>query len=203
MKQFTTLTLPYAYDALEPYIDKETMTLHHEKHHVTYTTKLNEALAKHPEMEVETVESLLMGLDLVPEDIRPAVRNHGGGHVNHAMFWEIMGPDAGGKPSGELLKAIESVFGSYESFVEKFNDAAMTQFGSGWAWLSVDGGKLIVEKTPNQDTPISMGRTPILCLDVWEHAYYLKYRNVRPDYIKAWWNVVNWKNVEQKFKKAI
>ncbi|OGY82989.1 MAG: superoxide dismutase [Candidatus Kerfeldbacteria bacterium RIFCSPLOWO2_01_FULL_48_11] len=203
MKQFTTLTLPYAYDALEPYIDKETMTLHHDKHHVTYTTKLNEALAKHPEMEVETVESLLMGLDLVPEDIRPAVRNHGGGHVNHAMFWEIMGPDAGGKPSGELLKAIESVFGSYESFVEKFNDAAMTQFGSGWAWLSVDGGKLIVEKTPNQDTPISMGRTPILCLDVWEHAYYLKYRNVRPDYIKAWWNVVNWKNVEQKFKKAI
>ena len=203
MKQFTTLTLPYAYDALEPYIDKETMTLHHEKHHVTYTTKLNEALAKHPEMEVETVESLLMGLDLVPEDIRPAVRNHGGGHLNHAMFWEIMGPDAGGKPSGELLKAIESVFGSYESFVEKFNDAAMTQFGSGWAWLSVDGGKLIVEKTPNQDTPISMGRTPILCLDVWEHAYYLKYRNVRPDYIKAWWNVVNWKNVEQKFKKAI
>ena len=203
MKQFTTLTLPYAYDALEPYIDKETMTLHHDKHHVTYTTKLNEALAKHPEMEVETVESLLMGLDLVPEDIRPAVRNHGGGHVNHAMFWEIMGPDAGGKPSGELLKAIESVFGSYESFVEKFNDAAMTQFGSGWAWLSVDGGKLIVEKTPNQDTPISMGRTPILCLDVWEHAYCLKYRNVRPDYIKAWWNVVNWKNVEQKFKKAI
>ncbi|MFH1235537.1 MAG: superoxide dismutase [Parcubacteria group bacterium] len=203
MKTFTTPDLPYAYDALEPYIDKDTMTLHHDKHHVTYTTKLNEALAKHPEMEVETVESLLMCLDSVSEDIRPAVRNHGGGHVNHALFWEIMGQNAGGKPSGELMKAIESAFGSYESFVEKFNDAATTQFGSGWAWLSVDKGTLVVEKTPNQDTPISMGRTPILCLDVWEHAYYLKYRNVRPDYIKAWWNVVNWKNVEQKFKKAI
>ncbi len=203
MKKFETPALPYAYDALEPYIDKETMTLHHDKHHVTYTTKLNEALAKHPEIEVQTVEELLKDLNAVPEDIRPAVRNHGGGHLNHAIFWEIMGPDAGGKPAGKLLKAIEKDFGSFESFAEQFSDAATTQFGSGWAWLSVDGGKLVVEKTPNQDSPLSAGRTPILTLDVWEHAYYLKYRNVRPDYIKAWWNVVNWANVQKRFEQSM
>jgi len=191
MKKFETPPLPYAYDVLEPYIDKETMMLHHDKHHVTYTIKLNEALAKHPEIEVQTVEQLLMDLNAVPEDIRPAVRNHGGGHVNHALFWEVMGPNAGGKPTGSLLSAIEKDFGGWEDFVKMFEDAATTQFGSGWAWLSVDGGKLVVEKTPNQNSPLSAGRTPILALDVWEHAYYLKYRNARADYIKAWWNVVN------------
>lgn len=202
MPKFETPALPYAYDALEPYIDKETMMLHHDKHHVTYTTKLNEALAKHPELDVQTVEELLRDLDAVPEDIRPAVRNHGGGHLNHALFWEVMGPNAGGKPTGELLSAIESAFGSYEAFVEKFNDAATTQFGSGWAWLSIDGEKLVIEKTSNQDSPLSAGRTPILTLDIWEHAYYLKYRNVRADYIKVWWNVVNWESVLKRFKEA-
>lgn len=203
MPTFETPPLPYAYDALEPYIDKETMTLHHDKHHVTYTTKLNEALAKHPEITASTVEELLKDLNAIPEDIRPAVRNHGGGHVNHAMFWESMGPNAGGQPSGKLMDAITKDFGGFDQFVTLFNDAATTQFGSGWAWLSLDGGKLIVEKTPNQDSPISSGHTPILGLDVWEHAYYLKYRNVRPDYIKAWWNVVNWDTVQKRFEQAV
>lgn len=202
MSKFETPALPYAYDALEPYIDKETMTLHHDKHHVTYTTKLNEALAKHPEITASTVEELLKDLSAIPEDIRPAVRNHGGGHVNHTMFWESMGANAGGQPSGALMEAITKDFGGFDQFVTLFNDAATTQFGSGWAWLSVDGGKLVVEKTPNQDTPISSGRTPILGLDVWEHAYYLKYRNVRPDYIKAWWSVVNWANVQKRFDQV-
>ncbi|MFA6908286.1 MAG: superoxide dismutase [Patescibacteria group bacterium] len=203
MKNFETPSLPYAYDALEPFIDKETMVLHHDKHHVTYTTKLNEALAKHPELDVENAEQLLKDLQSVPEDIRPAVKNHAGGHVNHALFWEIMGPDAGGAPTGKLKEAIESTFGGWDGFVKLFEDAATTQFGSGWAWLSVDGGKLIVEKTSNQDSPLSAGRTPVLALDVWEHAYYLKYRNVRADYIKAWWNVVNWKHVEKLFAQAV
>jgi len=203
MKKFETPSLPYAYDALEPFIDKETMVLHHDKHHVTYTTKLNEALAKHPELDVENAEQLLKDLQSVPEDIRPAVKNHAGGHVNHALFWEIMGPDAGGAPTGKLKEAIESTFGGWDGFVKLFEDAATTQFGSGWAWLSVDGGKLIVEKTSNQDSPLSAGRTPVLALDVWEHAYYLKYRNVRADYIKAWWNVVNWKHVEKLFAQAV
>lgn len=198
-EKYTTPDLPYAYDALEPHLDEATMHLHHDKHHVTYTTKLNEAIAKHPDLFAMSASDLLRDMKLIPEDIRGQVRNFGGGHVNHAMFWEVMGPQAGGMPSGELLKAIQEFFGSFEEFKEEFNDAAMTQFGSGWAWLSVDQGKLMVEKTANQDTPLSDGREPILLLDVWEHAYYLKYKNARADYVKAFWNVVNWDKVAEKF----
>jgi Fe-Mn family superoxide dismutase len=197
--KYITPALPYAYDALEPYIDKETMMIHHDKHHVTYTTKLNAAVAKHPELFEMPAEDLLKDLSVIPEDIRLMVRNHGGGYVNHALFWEMMGPGAGGQPGGKLLTAIENDFGSFEEFQKKFEEAATTQFGSGWAWLSVDDGKLVVEKLPNQDTPVSAGRVPILTLDVWEHAYYLKYRNVRADYIKAFWHVVNWQRVEERF----
>ncbi|MFA6042185.1 MAG: superoxide dismutase [Patescibacteria group bacterium] len=199
---FQTPALPYAYEALEPFIDAETMHLHHDKHHVTYTTKLNAALEKFPEWFEKRVEDMLKNLDAVPESIRPAVRNHGGGHVNHALFWEIMGPNAGGKPTGDLLAAIEKDLDGWDAFVATFEEAATLQFGSGWAWLSVADGKLMVEKTANQDSPLSQGHTPILALDVWEHAYYLKYRNVRPDYIKAWWNVVNWTAVAEKFAAA-
>ncbi len=198
-KQFQTPDLPYSYDALEPYIDKETMVLHHDKHHVAYTTKLNAALAKHPELFAKEAEDLLKNLDGVPEDIRSQVRNHGGGHVNHAFFWEIMGPQAGGQPHGQLLQEIEKNFGSFQSFQKNFEEAATTLFGSGWAWLVFDNGKLSVTKTSNQDSPLSEGFQPILALDVWEHAYYLKYRNVRADYVKAFWQVVNWKSVEEKF----
>lgn len=201
-KQFTTPDLPYAYDALEPYIDKETMMIHHDKHHAAYTTKLNTAIGECSELFDKSPEDLLKDLGSIPEDIRGAVKNNGGGHVNHGLFWEIMGPKAGGKPKEELLEAIEKNFGSYEDFVEKFEEAATTQFGSGWAWLSVDDEKLIVEKTSNQNSPLSEGRTPILALDVWEHAYYLKYRNMRPDYIKAFWNLINWEAVSQKYNSA-
>lgn len=192
--------LPYAYDGLEPFIDEATMKLHHDKHHVTYATNFNLALEKHPELISKNPEELLSDLALVPEDIRLAVRNHGGGFVNHAMFWEIMAPHAGGKPTGDLLKALEKAFGSYEKFVEQFEQAATTQFGSGWAWLALAAGKLVVEKTPNQDSPLSQGHVPLLCLDVWEHAYYLKYQNRRVEYVKAWWNVVNWGKVEKMWK---
>jgi len=198
-KQYITRALPYAYDALEPYIDKETMMLHHDKHHVAYTTKLNEAVDKHPELFEKSPIELLKDLDTVPEDIRPAVRNHAGGHVNHSLFWEVMAPNAGGQPSGDLLIAINKAFGSFDGFVKKFAAAGLTQFGSGWAWLAVDKGSLVVEKMPNQDSPLSFGRTPILGLDVWEHAYYLKYKNMRADYIKAFWSVVNWPAVNDKF----
>lgn len=191
--------LAYAYNALEPFIDEATMKLHHDKHHVTYATNFNLALEKHPELLEKKPEALLADLASVPEDIRLAVRNHGGGFVNHAMFWEIMAPHAGGTPTGKLLAALEKTFGGYASFVEQFELAATTQFGSGWAWLSADAGKLIVEKTPNQDSPLSLGHTPLLCLDVWEHAYYLKYQNKRVEYVKAWWNVVNWDAVEKKW----
>jgi Fe-Mn family superoxide dismutase len=201
-KKFQTPALPYAYDALEPYIDQETMRLHHDKHHVTYTTKLNAALEKHPELLAKTAEDLLKDLESVPEDIRTAVRNHGGGHVNHVFFWEIMGPKAGGQPQGQLLAAIKESFGSFEDFQKSFEEAATMLFGSGWAWLVVDNGKLSVEKTSNQDSPLSLGRQPILALDVWEHAYYLKYRNLRPDYVKAFWNVINWGSVAEKFDKV-
>lgn len=192
--------LSYAYNALEPFIDEATMKLHHDKHHVTYATNFNLALEKHPELKEKTPEALLADLGSVPEDIRLAVRNHGGGFLNHAMFWEIMAPHAGGKPTGDLLAALEKSFGSYETFVEQFELAATTQFGSGWAWLSLNAGKLLVEKTPNQDSPLSSGHSPLLCLDVWEHAYYLKYQNRRVDYVKAWWNVVNWEKVETLWK---
>lgn len=195
--------LPYAYDALEPYIDVETMHLHHDKHHNTYVTNLNAAVEKYPELFEKTVEELVTDLNSVPEDIRMAVRNNGGGHANHTFFWEIMGPNAGGEPTGELKKAIDETFGSFDAFKEEFAKAATTRFGSGWAWLVVDkNGKLSIVSTGNQDSPLSDGLTPILGLDVWEHAYYLKYKNVRPDYIKAFWNVVNWDEVAKRYAAA-
>lgn len=189
--------LPYAYDALEPHIDARTMEIHHGKHHQTYVDKLNAALAKYPELTDKPVEDLLKDLNSVPEDIRTAVRNHGGGQYNHSMFWKIMAPNAGGQPSGKLAEMITSKFGSFDKFKEEFNAAAANRFGSGWAWLSVDkNGALTITSSANQDCPLSDGLKPILCLDVWEHAYYLKYQNRRPDYTSAWWNVVNWTEVE-------
>ncbi len=198
---FELPALPYAYNALEPYIDAQTMEIHHTKHHQTYVTKLNEALALHPELVDKSLDWLLMNLNEVPEDIRPAVRNHGGGHWNHSIFWEIMKPAGSGLGLGDLATAIESTFGSFQSFQEAFIKAATTQFGSGWAWLVKDSsGKLSVISTANQDNPMSQGLKPIMGLDVWEHAYYLKYQNKRPDYITAWWSVVNWEKVESNYK---
>ncbi|MEW4527973.1 superoxide dismutase [Maioricimonas sp. JC845] len=194
--------LPYAYDALEPHIDARTMEIHHTKHHQAYISKVNAAIEGKPELESKTIEELVSDLAAVPEDIRTAVRNNGGGHANHSLFWTIMGPGAGGSPTGELGEAIDSTFGSFDNFKTEFGNAAATRFGSGWAWLSVDGGKLLVESTPNQDTPLSEGRTPILGLDVWEHAYYLNYQNRRPDYISAFWSVVNWNAVGERFAAA-
>jgi Fe-Mn family superoxide dismutase len=193
--------LPYAYNALEPHIDAKTMEIHHTKHHQTYITNVNNAIAG-TEWEKKSVEDLISNLNAIPENIRGVVRNHGGGHANHALFWTILGPGAGGKPSGDLAAAIDSAFGSFDAFKEQFTKAATTRFGSGWAWLSVNGGKLQVESTPNQDSPLMEGRTPILGLDVWEHAYYLNYQNRRPDYITAFWNVVNWNEVAARFAKA-
>lgn len=198
----TLPSLPYAFDALEPYIDARTMEIHYTKHHQAYINNLNAALEKHPKLADRTVEELVADLDLVPEDIRIAVRNHGGGHLNHSMFWEMMAPAAGGKPSGELLLVIEKTFGTFQSFQEAFEKAAASRFGSGWAWLVIDGDKLAVMSTANQDNPISEGKIPILGIDVWEHAYYLKYQNKRPDYLKAFWNVVNWKEVERRYAEA-
>ncbi len=193
--------LPYAYDALEPYIDAKTMELHHTKHHQTYVTKLNEALDKHPEIADKPLEELLANLDSVPEDIRTAVRNHGGGHLNHSFFWTIMGPaanGAGGEPSGKIGDAIKQTFGDFAKFKDEFGKAAAGVFGSGWAWLVQDKeGKLAIVSTPNQDSPLMRGQKPVLGLDVWEHAYYLKYQNKRPDYVTAWWSVVNWQEVEK------
>lgn len=199
---FKTPELPYAFDALEPYIDARTMEIHHDKHHVAYTTNLNKALES-ANFHADSVEKLLADLNAVPEAIRTAVRNHGGGHVNHNLFWEIMAKNASGEPTGDLAAAIKKEFGDFKAFKEKFSTAAATRFGSGWAWLSLKNGKLIVSSTPNQDSPISEGMTPILGLDVWEHAYYLKYQNRRPDYIEAWWNVVNWKAVADKYHAAL
>jgi superoxide dismutase, Fe-Mn family len=199
--------LPYAYDALEPHIDEQTMHLHHEKHHNTYVTNLNGALEKHPEADPGSVEDLLANIDQVPEDIRTAVRNNGGGHSNHSMFWQIMGPSGqgGGEPTGELREAIDRGFGSFEEFKEQFGGAAApgALFGSGWAWLIASSdGSLSIETTPNQDTPLMEGKTPVIGLDVWEHAYYLKYQNRRPEYIEAWWNVVNWDEAERRYQAA-
>lgn len=194
--------LPYAKDALEPHIDAKTMEIHHGKHHAGYVAKLNAALEGHDDLAAKSVEDLMSGLADVPESIRGAVRNNGGGHANHTLFWTIMSPSGGGEPTGELAEAINSTFGSLDAFKEEFANAAATRFGSGWAWLSVDGGKLVVESTPNQDTPLSEGRTPILGLDVWEHAYYLNYQNRRPDYIGAFWNVVNWEEVGNRYAAA-
>jgi superoxide dismutase, Fe-Mn family len=194
--------LPYAFDALEPHIDAKTMEIHHDKHHATYVTKLNEALAKHPGLENRPLEQLLRGVDEVPEDIRTAVRNHGGGHANHTLFWEIMGPGGGGSPTGELAEAIQRDLGGFDSFKEKLTNAAANQFGSGWGWLVADGGRLDVIARPNQDSPLMEGKTPILGVDVWEHAYYLRYQNRRPDYLAAWWNTVDWQAVAQRYRTA-
>lgn len=192
--------LPYAEDALEPYIDAQTMNIHHTKHHQTYVTSLNAALEKHPELAGKSLEDLLSDLSAVPEDIRVAVRNHGGGTWNHNMFWEIMGPNAGGTPSGELAQSIESAFGSFDAFKSEFEKAATTRFGSGWAWLVKRGNGLAVVSTANQDNPLSEGEAPVMGIDVWEHAYYLKYQNRRPEYISNWWNVVNWDAVAERYK---
>jgi Fe-Mn family superoxide dismutase len=188
--------LPYPYDALEPHIDTRTMQIHHDKHHQGYVNKLNAALEGHPDLQAKSVEELLGDLDALPESIRTAVRNNGGGHANHTLFWPSMSPDGGGEPEGALAEAINATFGSFSAFKEQFSQAAATRFGSGWAWLCVDGGgSLQVLSTPNQDSPLSQGLTPILGLDVWEHAYYLNYQNRRPDYIAAFWNIVNWDEV--------
>ena len=192
--------LPYAYDALEPHIDARTMEIHHTKHHNTYVTTLNGAIEKTPELAGKSLEELLSDLNAVPESVRTVVRNHGGGTYNHNLFWEIMGPNAGGTPSGELAKAIDSAFGSFDTFKEELTKSANTRFGSGWAWLVKKDNGLAVVSTPNQDSPLSDGQTPILGIDVWEHAYYLKYQNRRPDYITAWWNAVNWDAVAEKYK---
>ena len=194
--------LPYAYDALEPHIDARTMEIHHTKHHATYVTNLNAALDKHPELHERPLEDLLRGIDQVPEDIRTAVRNHGGGHANHSLFWQVMGPGSGGVPAGPLADDLMSTFGSFEAFKEKLADAAAKRFGSGWAWLTADGGKLEVSSTANQDSPLMEGKTPILGVDVWEHAYYLKYQNRRPDYLQAWWHAVNWAEVARRYEAA-
>jgi Fe-Mn family superoxide dismutase len=192
--------LPYDYSALEPHIDEQTMRIHHDKHHGTYVTNLNAALEKHANLQQKSIDDLLRGINSIPEDIRTAVRNNGGGHANHTMFWEIMGPRKGGTPTGTIAEAINSTFGSFDAFKEQFTKAAIGRFGSGWAWLIDAGGKLAIESTANQDSPIMEGKKPVLGLDVWEHAYYLKYQNRRPDYIAAWWNVVNWDEVNKRFK---
>jgi Fe-Mn family superoxide dismutase len=194
--------LPYAYDALEPHIDARTMEIHHTKHHQTYITNVNNALADHAALAAKSVEDLISDLAAVPEAIRGAVRNNGGGHANHSLFWQLMGPGKGGAPAGNLGSAIDSTFGSLDSLKEAFKKAALTRFGSGWAWLVADGGKLAVTSTPNQDSPLMEGKTPLLGLDVWEHAYYLNYQNRRPDYVEGFWNVVNWDKVAELFAEA-
>ncbi len=195
--------LPYSYDALEPHIDARTMEIHYTKHHQTYINNLNAALEKHPDLQSKSVEDLLKNLNAIPEDIRTAVRNNGGGHLNHTMFWPMMSPNGGGEPKGELAGVINSAFGNFANFKDQFSKAAAGRFGSGWAWLCVDkGGKLTITSTPNQDNPISDGLKPILGLDVWEHAYYLKYQNRRADYIAAWWNVVNWDQIARNYAGA-
>lgn len=194
--------LPYAYDALEPHIDKETMNIHHTKHHNTYVTNLNNALEGNEELLSKTVEEVVANLDAVPEAARTAVRNNGGGHANHSLFWQVISPNGGGEPNGELAEAINSKFGGFEGFKEEFSKAATTRFGSGWAWLVVNNGELEVTSTPNQDSPLMEGKTPILGLDVWEHAYYLNYQNRRPEYIGAFWNVVNWEEVSKRYTSA-
>lgn len=192
--------LPYAYDALEPYIDVETMHLHHDKHHNTYVTNLNAAIDKYPELKDKTVEELVSNLDSLPEDIRTAVRNNGGGHVNHSFFWQVLAPNAGGEPTGAIKEAIDITFGSFEKLKEEFKVAATSRFGSGWAWLVINNGKLEVISTANQDSPLMDGKIPVLGLDVWEHAYYLNYKNVRPNYIDAFWNLVNWNQVNKMYE---
>jgi Fe-Mn family superoxide dismutase len=193
--------LPYAFDALEPHIDARTMEIHHGKHHAAYTNNLNAALEKHPELQQQSVDELLIGIDRVPDDIRTAVRNNGGGFHNHSMFWQIMGPGGGGEPQGELAAAIRQTFGSFDDFRKKVNAAATGQFCSGLGWLAWNGRALEVYATPNQDSPLMRGHVPVLGVDVWEHAYYLKYQNRRPDYLEAWWNTVNWEAVGRRFEE--
>ncbi|MFE1630542.1 superoxide dismutase [Brevibacillus reuszeri] len=193
--------LPYAHDALVPHIDAQTMEIHHGRHHATYVNNLNAALEGHADLQNKSVEELISNLDALPEGIRTAVRNNGGGHANHTLFWEILSPN-GGAPTGELADAINAAFGSFDNFKAEFAKAATTRFGSGWAWLTAEGGKVAISSTPNQDSPVMEGKTPILGLDVWEHAYYLNYQNKRPDYIAAFWNVVNWDEVSKRFAAA-
>jgi len=196
-------SLPYAYNALEPHIDEQTMRIHHDKHHAAYCNKLNAALAKHPDLQSKCVQELLSNLNDVPEDIRGAVNNHGGGYVNHTIFFKNMAPDGGGAPSGALADAINSTFGNFDDFKSNFAAAAGGRFGSGWAWLCADAsGKLVVKDFANQDSPLTKGLTPLLGIDVWEHAYYLKYQNRRPEYIAAFWNVANWADVQERFDKV-
>lgn len=194
--------LPYAYDALEPHFDKETMNIHHTKHHNTYLTNLNAAIEGNQELQSKSIEELVANLDAVPEAIRTAVRNNGGGHANHSFFWTILSPNGGGAPTGEIADAISAKFGSFDAFKEEFAKAATTRFGSGWAWLVVNNGELEVTSTPNQDSPLTEGKTPVLGLDVWEHAYYLHYQNRRPDYISSFWNIVNWDEVAKRYAAA-
>ncbi|PNS01271.1 superoxide dismutase [Petrotoga miotherma DSM 10691] len=196
--------LSYPYDALEPYIDATTMEIHHTKHHGGYVKNLNAALEKYPEWTSKSIEDILKDLDNIPADIRTTVRNNGGGHYNHSLFWTIMGPNGGGKPSGKLAESIDKTFGSFDKFKEEFSNAAATRFGSGWAWMVLDNyGHLSILSTPNQDNPIMYSLKPVLGLDVWEHAYYLKYQNRRPEYIQAWWNIVNWEEVNKRYELLI
>jgi Fe-Mn family superoxide dismutase len=196
---FTLPALPYDFAALEPHIDAKTMEIHHGKHHQTYVNNLNAAIEKAPELASKSLDDLMRNANTLPEAVRTAVRNNGGGHWNHSMFWQIMGPKAGGEPGGKLGAAIKSAFGDFAKFREQFSAAGVGRFGSGWAWLVDNGGKLSITSTPNQDNPLMEGKKALMGLDVWEHAYYLKYQNRRPDYINAWWNVVNWKEVEKRF----
>lgn len=196
---FTLPELPYAFDALEPHIDTTTMQIHHGKHHAAYVTNLNAALEKYSDLTSQSLEALISNPENLPEDIQTAVRNNGGGHYNHSLFWTLMAPNAGGAPGGELGDAIVSTFGSFDGFKDTFTKAAMTRFGSGWAWLGLKDGGLTVISLPNQDAPLMAGVTPLLGIDVWEHAYYLKYQNRRADYIAAWWNIIDWKAVARRF----
>jgi superoxide dismutase, Fe-Mn family len=191
--------LPYAHNALEPFIDEQTMQIHHGRHHQTYVNNVNAALEKHPQLQGTPIEQLIADLGAIPEDIRTVVRNNGGGHANHALFWQVMGPNAGGAPTGRVAEAIDAKFGSFDAFKEAFAKAAVGRFGSGWAWLVKSDDGVDIMSTANQDSPLMEGKTPLLGLDVWEHAYYLKYQNKRPDYIAAWWNVVNWDAVNARF----
>nr|WP_318539000.1 superoxide dismutase [Terribacillus saccharophilus] len=200
MAKFELPELPYAYDALEPHIDKETMNIHHTKHHNTYVTKLNDAISGKADLESKSLEELVAGVNELPSDVQTAVRNNGGGHYNHSLFWNLLSPNGGGEPTGEVASAIANKYGTLDKFKEEF--AADGRFGSGWAWLIVENGEVEIVSTPNQDNPVMEGKTPILGLDVWEHAYYLKYQNKRPDYISAFWNVVNWDEVERLYREA-
>ncbi len=194
--------LPYAFDALEPHIDAKTMEIHHDKHHAAYVNNVNKALEGHDDLASKSIEDLMSNLDAVPENVRTAVRNNGGGHVNHSLFWQLLSPNGGGAPTGAIGEAINAKFGDYDAFKDQFAAAAAGRFGSGWAWLVVNNGELEVTSTPNQDTPLSEGKTPVLGLDVWEHAYYLNYQNRRPDYINAFFNVINWDEVNKRYEAA-